>query len=249
MQTTVVRIERREDRAALELRTGHLSPRPLERTADRARVALIANGALLLGGDHVRVEVCVGAGCVLELEDIGGTVAYDADGRRSSWTADVVVEAGATLLWAGLPLIAAGGSDVTRESRIRLGSGAVACLRETLVLGRHGEAGGRMTNRTRVDADGRPLLVEELRIGGGDATPGVLGAHRVLDAVALYGVRGPDVPGLDGAVLQLHGEGSIARFLGAETHLSPLSATWRAWRDLADAAGSHRAQPVTSSRG
>ncbi|MDQ4214656.1 urease accessory protein UreD [Microbacterium capsulatum] len=247
MQTTVVRIERRPDRAALDLRTGHLAPRAVERGADRARVVLVAGGALLLGGDHVRVEIHVGEGCTLELEDVGGTVAYDADGRASSWTADIVVEAGARLLWAGLPFIAADGSDVTRESRIRLGAGAVACLRETLVLGRHGETGGRLTNRSRVVAEGRPLLVEELRIGGGEGTPGVLGEHRVLDAIALYGRRADDEPAESGApglpVLQLEGEGSLVRFLGAETHLSPLPETWRAWRAVAAGTGSPRPLP------
>ncbi len=217
-------------RARLDFRAGSIVPRVIEQGISSARVALVAGGALLLGGDAVRINVVVGKGCTLALEDIGGTVAYNADGERSTWTGDVVVEAGGVFLWHSLPLVVADGANVARTMRITLAATARTCLRETIVLGRVGETGGRIHQRTDITIDGRPVFIEELVIGDGIDIPGVIGANRVLDSVLVAGTRGPATPP-PVRVLEFEAAGSLARHIGMSTHTSPLDAVWENWRD------------------
>jgi len=225
MSRTTIRIDRAPGRARLSLRAGLLVPRTITVGPDHARVALVAAGALLLGGDAVTVDIHVDAGCTLELQDIGGTVAYDADDRLSRWDARITVAEGGTLIWDTCPFVVATGARVHRDTRIELAADAAASLRETLVLGRHGETGGAIRSRTAVTLDRRPLFVEELHARGGVPEPGILGGARVHDVIATYGRRH------DGeGVVQLERPGSLMRYLGADTHASPLDPTWRAWR-------------------
>lgn len=220
---TYISISAAPGRARLETRAGALVPRVIETGPESARVAIVAAGALLLGGDTVTVTVTVGAGCTLELEDIGGTVAYNADGVESEWIVEVIVEANALLIWHGLPFVVADGANVDRRTSVLLrGPGALACLRETIVLGRTGERGGRIDLRTNVrttsvvvptlpldtndppvivekwaadevrDDDDEPLFVERLMLRGADPVPGEMGGNRVLDSLLLLGSRSPD---------------------------------------------------------
>jgi urease accessory protein len=228
-------------RARLTTRAGALVPRVIETGPDFARVAIVAAGALLLGGDSVRVSITVGAGCTLELEDIGGTVAYNADGLGSEWVVEATVEANALLIWHGLPFVVADGANVDRRTTITLrGHGALACLRETIVLGRTGESGGTIDLRTAVWSDAEPLFVERLTVHGDAPVPGVVGGNRVLDSVMLLGTRArPDAAAVSGMparargcteVLQLEGPASIARSLQHDAHRSVLSPVWEDWR-------------------
>ena len=90
------------------------------------------------------------------------------------------------LVWHGEPFVVAEGADVQRTPSVELAAGASVVLRETLVLGRSGEAPGRLRSRTEVRREGAPVLLEEL-----DARVG-MGPHRVLDQVLHLGapVRG-----------------------------------------------------------
>lgn len=156
-EVTRVGAYRDAGRVRCDLRPGALSPRVLSTGPGVVRVALVATRALLLGGDRVRVEVHVGEGVELELVEVSGTVAYAGRGRSASWDADVRVDAGGLLVWDALPFVVADGADVERTTRVSLAAGGgrrepgVALLRETLVLGRSGEVGGRLRSRTRVD--------------------------------------------------------------------------------------------------
>ncbi|MFF2269724.1 urease accessory protein UreD [Cellulosimicrobium cellulans] len=161
-------------RVRCDLRPGALSPRVLSTGPGAARVALVATRALLLGGDRVRVEVHVGEGVELELVEVSGTVAYAGRGRSASWDADARVDAGGLLVWDALPFVVADGADVERTTHVALadrgarGQGGVALLRETLVLGRTGEVGGRLRSRTRVELSTSPGT----RVPRGAATTG-----------------------------------------------------------------------------
>lgn len=229
MIPTRIAVIQGDPRARVDLAVGALAPRLISRDAARAHIALAAAGMILLGGDDVHVDVSVGAGCLLEIEDVGGTIAYRADGRRSSWTMEVHVAEGATLLWRGLPFVATDGADVERRTTLHLATGATAVIRETLVLGRHGESGGRLASSfVAGDADG-PLLVEQLDLDGLAPEPGVLGAHRVLDSVIALGFEPPTVPG----DLVLEHPGAIARHFGAETHTSRLDRVCDEWVERA----------------
>lgn len=225
MIPTRIAVRQGDPRARVDLAVGALAPRLVSRDGSSAHVALAAAGMILLGGDEVHVDVTVGAGCLLELEDVGGTIAYRAEGRRSSWTMAVRVEAGGALLWRGLPFVVTDGADVDRRTTVELAAGATAVIRETLVLGRHGEEGGRLSSAFTARDVGGPVLVEQLDLDGLAPEPGVLGPHRVLDAVIALGFEPSTAPG----DLVLEHSGAIARHVGAETHTSRLDRVWDDW--------------------
>jgi urease accessory protein len=212
-----------DPRAHVDLTVGALAPRLISRDATRAHVAVSAAGMMLLGGDDVRIDIDVGPSCTLEIEDVGGTVAYP--GERSSWILGVRVGVGGTLLWNGLPFVVTDGADVVRRTSVRLGLDARAVLRETLVLGRHGERGGRLISELAVVDMGGPVLIERMDVDGSAPEPGVLGGNRVIEAVIAVGFRPPVRP-LD---LEFDQPGAMARHLSDHTHGSPLDAVWDSW--------------------
>lgn len=223
MSSTRIAVTAGEPRVHVELAVGALAPRLISRDATHAHIAVAAAGMVLLGGDHLHIEIDVGAGCTLEIEDVGGTVAYCGD--PSSWTLDVRIGTGATLLWNGLPFIVTQGAVVERRSSFTLQSDARAVIRETLVLGRHGEQGGELISALSVvDAEG-PILIERLEADGGAPEPGVLGGNRVIDAVIAVGFRPPARP----TDLEFDRPGAMARHLSDHTHGSPLDPVWSAW--------------------
>ncbi|HZX05696.1 MAG TPA: urease accessory protein UreD [Kribbella sp.] len=202
------------------LSTGHLSPRLLPGRPGVVRVALVAAGALLLAGDEVRIEVDVAGAVRLEIVEPAGTVAYGMRGGSARWDVGITLNDGASLRWYGEPFVVAAGADVTRTTAVQLAAGCTAHLRESLVLGRHGEVGGSLHTSTRARLDDELLLAEDL-----DLSPAarrgwaVLGTARCLDTVTTLGFRLPDDP----QTLQLEGPGSIARRLVHEQHQSGLA--------------------------
>ncbi|MFE7405638.1 urease accessory protein UreD [Isoptericola sp. NPDC057559] len=233
MRLTLVEVDRGAVPGApvrVRTRDDLLAARTVARGTAHAEVALVATGAVLLGGDHVAVRVRVADGCALTLTDVGGTVAYDGEGVPCRWDVDVRLGAGSRLTWHGLPFVVSTGADVTRSTDVALGPGARLTLRETVVLGRDGERGGRVVLRSAVHDDEGPLLVEEVAAAGDRPVPGVLGGERVIDTLTeLHGAPEdePEVPAVgaapDGAVtLRLERGGVLTRWLGAAAHLSPL---------------------------
>ncbi len=137
------------------------------------RLALVATTALLLGGDAVEIEVELGPGASVQLSEVAGTVAYHGRGSPASWHTRIRLADGAVLDWRGEPLVVADGAEVTRGLQLDLAHGARARVRETVVLGRDGERGGRLRSRSTVRRAGRELLVEDL-----DLDPGLRRATR-----------------------------------------------------------------------
>ncbi|WP_427893382.1 urease accessory protein UreD [Kribbella sp. GL6] len=197
------------------LTTGHLSPRRLPGRPGVVRVALVQAGALLLAGDEVRIEVVVAGAVRLEIVETAGTVAYGMRGGSARWDIDITLTDGASLQWYGEPFVVAADADVTRTTTTRLTTGCTAQLRESIVLGRHRETGGRLHTSTRAWLNDQPLLAEDLDLRHSWA---ILGTARCLDTVTTLGVRLPDTP----QTLQLEGPGSIARQLVHEQHQSTL---------------------------
>ncbi len=209
---------------------GLLQARTVSRGPDRARVALVAGGAMLVGGDRAAVEVEVGEGCALELEDVGGTLAYPDGGRRSAFDVTIRLAARARLVWRSHPFVVADGAAVDRSVSITLADGAMLCLRETLVLGRTGERGGVLRSRLRArTTGGDPLLLEDLDLDGARPVAGVLGPHRVLDSVLLLGARPEAAPVDDAVVLHLEEPGALARVLAHDAHSTGLDALLEDW--------------------
>jgi len=245
-EPSVVEVTRVAGRLRSRLRSGLLRPQRLHGPEDRCRVGLLATTALLLGGDAVELQIHVGPGAALELTDVAGTVAYDGRGRPASWDVRVRVAEGGRLWWSGEPFVVADGADVTRQLTLDLDESGRALLRETLVLGRAGQLGGRLRNRTSVRVAGQPALVEDSVLDpvGYRLLPGMLGGLRVVDTVLALGL--PWVPppagrsGEGGTTTSRlpGGAGELTRYLGQELASSPLHIPWALSRAAVGETGS-----------
>lgn len=248
-------------RPRVRLRGGLLSPRLLRSPAGTARVALVATGATLLGGDRVSLDLRVGDGATLELVDVAGTVAYDGRGAPAHWDVSVAVGAGSTLVWHGEPLVVAEGARVERTMHVQVEQAGRLLLRDRVALGRTGERPGEIDCRTRMTLAGQPALVEDLTLDAESCLlPGMLAGARVVDTVTALGWRpaqtvpagatapgatapgpttaGATAPGPAGpACFSLAATGAYARELVDQAHRSRLSGIWDAWRGELRAAG------------
>jgi urease accessory protein len=193
-----------------------------------ATVALVATRALLLAGDEVRVEIQVGPGARLRLIDVSGTVCYNARGGRARWEISAWVAAGARLSWLAEPLVLADGADLVRRTDVCLGVGAWALWRETTVIGRSGEAGGRLDATTRVVGPDGPILTERLALDGSHRLPGILAGVKVVDQAVLAGRR-PTASVTTVPVYSLELPGAVARLTGPATHLADIGDVMAAW--------------------
>jgi urease accessory protein len=203
----------------------------LDSGPQHARVALVPDGALLLAGDAVRLDVEVGAGVRLELVEPAGTVAFDMRGGEATWEVRIDLAAGAALVWAGEPFVLAAGARVRRSTSVRLDVGSRLALRETLVLGRHQERGGLLEQSWSAYGPGDvPVLVEHLVLDETAHRPGVLGGHRALGSVVALGIPVADELCADGRLDLEHG-GTVWRGLAHEAHRAVPAGAWRAVLD------------------
>ncbi|HEU5000784.1 MAG TPA: urease accessory protein UreD [Lapillicoccus sp.] len=206
---------------------GHLGVRVLDVGHDRVRVALVAEGALLVAGDDVSVGMRVGSGLRLEVVEPAGTVAFGMRGGSARWAAAADVADGGELVWRAEPFVVAAGAVVHRDVRVVLAGSGTALLREVLVLGRVREGGGVLDQRLRVLGPAGPLLAEDLHLDGARPRVGVLGAYRVVDSVSLLGRRAIGTTTPPGAHrLELDDAGTVLRHCGDQTHTSPLDEAW-----------------------
>lgn len=213
------------------------------------RIALVQTAAALLSGDRIRIDVRLGSGAAVELREVAGLVAHDVRrGPAARLDIRITLGAGARLWWAAEPLVLAGGCALLRRTTIYLEEGAAVLLRDRIVLGRVGEAPGRLRSCLAVRRLGVPLHVEDLDTGDLALlrSTAVLGDAAALDTLALYGTRAPDA-----AALQLAGPGSVRpcpapSAAAAERVIGPALATWHgAW--AATGVGSKSARATESS--
>ena len=187
----------------------------------RGQVAIVPTQAGPLDGDHDRVRLHVGAGAALRTVPIAATLALPGSSRLEL---DATVEPGGVLVLDEPPLIVAQGADIVRRVRIALAPGAIAAVRDIVVLGRAGEGRGRLDSSFRATLDGRPLLHDALRIepGAGDDHVALAPRHRVIGTIALLGTRDADEPALAGA-------GSLRRATGTDLPAveAALADAWR----------------------
>jgi urease accessory protein len=225
--------------AALRLAAGLLAPRLVRRTPTTAHVVLVATTATLLGGDVLDLEVAVGPGLRLDLGDVAGTVAYHGRGRSAQVRAHLQVAAGATLVWAGEPLVVSEGAQVERLLIADVDKGGRLLVRDQVALGREGEEGGSLWCRTELAYAGQPTLVETLDLRGRREReePSVLGVNRVIDTVTAVGWRPPAPDGTGPqrgpgpVVYALSQPGAQARNLVRASHESTLPALWKDWSE------------------
>ncbi len=161
-------------------------PEPLTcRSHEVARVALAAGTAGPLGGDKYTLDVHVGAGSTLILQEVSAMLVLPGvGGGQSHMSVTVTVDDGATFVWWAEPIIAAHRCNHRHDVRIALAGSARMVLREEMLLGRHGEAPGDFTSRLRITRDDAALYDQELSFG--PATVGWNGAA-VLDKASAVG--------------------------------------------------------------
>ena len=197
------------------------------------RVCLLATQAGPLAGDHDRVTLGVGAGATLVVVSAGA--AYALPGRAPTLLElDVELGAGSRIVLEDAPLIVAPHADVTRTATIKLGDGAVAALRDIVVLGDEGRgaAGVRLASTLRVTDQAGVLLHDELRIDPAfardDAYVALAPGHRVLGTLCLFGERPPRD---DPAALRLARDGTLRRATAPEMAAvhAELERTWSQW--------------------
>ncbi|MFE6974527.1 urease accessory protein UreD [Streptomyces sp. NPDC057682] len=152
-----------------------------------ARVTVVGAMSAPLGGDRLAVGARAARGARLAVDAAAATVALPGPrpgGGPAHYTVTLHVEEDAVLDWLPEPLVSAHGSDLVLTTVVHLATTARLTLREELVLGRHGEAGGTLRSRLTVTRGGRPLLDQETAYGpgapGGWDGPAVLGGHRAV---------------------------------------------------------------------
>jgi urease accessory protein len=148
----------------------HGWPVVLRPTGVDERVRLVHAAGGPLGGDDLALSVDVGPGARLAVHSAGATLvqpgaATDAPAR---WPVELRVGTGARVHRA----LVSDGAGMESTVRIVLAADAVVTLREIVVLGRHGQRGGRYAGTTHVAVDGA-LLAHTTLLDGAD--PGLCG--------------------------------------------------------------------------
>ena len=128
-------------------------------------VHLVNSAASPLGGDELTLTVRVGPHACLTLTGIAAAVALPGPhGERSRSTVHIELDEGATVTYLPEPTV------ITRRARhesvltATLAEGAHLHTRETVVLGRAGEAPGELTTALHVTRAGRPVLRQSLTV-------------------------------------------------------------------------------------
>jgi urease accessory protein len=208
-------------------------PLVLRRTPEA--VYLIGGAAGPIGGDWLALEITVGAGAFLRLRTAAASIALPGlDGLESELRVTASVAAGGCLEYLPEPIVVTAGARHASVFAVTLEAGASLLLRDEILLGRHGEAGGAMRSVLRVDYAGRALLRQSLEVTGTDAAslgPAVLSGHRAVgnllrvnaadggaEAVGNTDVVVPDVAiargtALEVAVMPLAGPGVLVTAL------------------------------------
>jgi urease accessory protein len=157
-------------------------PLVLRRTPDA--VYLVGGAAGPIGGDLLDLRIDVLAGAFLRVRTAAASIALPGpDGLESVLTVTVSVGPGAVFEYLPEPVVVSAGARHATIIRVTLAEGASLLLRDELLLGRHGEAGGAARSVLRVDYAGRPLLRQALEVCGTDSTslgPAVLAGHRAV---------------------------------------------------------------------
>lgn len=158
------------------------------------QVHLVHGAGGPLGGDDFALDLEVAPGGVLRVASAAATVVQPGQPDVARWAVCAEVGAGGRLTWAPEPTVVCAGAELAARLRVRLAAGAGAVLREIVVLGRHGESGGRYRGSLTVDVDGTPLIAHRTLLDGTDPAlcgPAGTAGARAVGTLLLVG----DVPG------------------------------------------------------
>jgi urease accessory protein len=164
-------------------------PLVLRRTP--SAVYLVGGAAGPIGGDELSLRITVGAGAFLRLRSAAASIALPGlDGLESVLRVSVSIAAGGRLEYLPEPVVVSAGARHATLISAALADGASLVLRDELLLGRHGEAGGCARTVLHVNYAGRPLLRQSLEVSGTDPVslgPAVLSARRAAGSLLLAG--------------------------------------------------------------
>ncbi|MEM1332557.1 MAG: urease accessory protein UreD [Actinomycetota bacterium] len=119
------------------------------------RVVFAASAAAPVGGDDLTLHVGIDPGAWAKVGTVGATMLLPgAAGRSSTMTTEIDVGCDARLDWWPEPTVSVHRSDHRAATLVRLDSTAQATVVEEFVLGRTGEAPGRLSTSLRVEVDG-----------------------------------------------------------------------------------------------
>jgi urease accessory protein len=165
------------------------APLVLRRTPDS--VYLVGGAAGPLGGDSLALRIAVGAGAFLRVRTAAAAIALPGlDGLESVLRVSVTVAGGGRLEYLPEPVVVTAGARHATLVSVALADGASLVLRDEIVLGRHGEAGGSARTVLQVSYAGSPLLRQSLSVAGTDPVslgPAVLSGHRAVGNLLLAG--------------------------------------------------------------
>ncbi len=171
----------------LTLRHGVVhEPEPgIANTPGLARVTLAAAAAGPVGGDRYQLDVHVGAGSTLLLNEVSATLLLPGhDGAQSRTDVHIRIDAEATLVWLPKPVIAAHRCDHVNAIDVDLAGTARLLMREELLVGRYHEPSGRLRQQVRVRRAGQPLYRQDLHLGTRTTTtPAVIADHHAVGSV------------------------------------------------------------------
>jgi len=197
-------------------------PLVLRRTP--SAVYVVGGAAGPIGGDSLSLSITVGAGAFLRVRTAAASIALPGlDGLESVLRVCVTVGEGGRLEYLPEPVVVADRARHATLVSVALASGASLVLRDELLLGRHGEAGGTARTALQVSYEGRPLLRQSLSISGTDPAslgPAVLAGHRA--AGTLLRVNEPETAGIPAratpevAVMPLAGPGVLVTALARD---------------------------------
>ena len=162
-------------------------PLVLRRTPEA--VYLVGGAAGPLGGDSLSLSVTVGVGASLRVRTAAAAIALPGlDGLESVLRLSISIAAGGRLEYLPEPLVVTEAARHVTLVSVTLAPGASLVLRDELLLGRHGEAGGSARTDLRVSYAGRPLLRHCLSVSGTDPAslgPAVLAGCRAVGTLLL----------------------------------------------------------------
>lgn len=203
---------------------------------------LVSGAAWPLGGDHVRLELVVGAGARLVVRSVGATLARPgAMAAGSSLTIAAEVAAGARLEWWPEPTLAAAGSRHRVTTVLSLEPGCSVVWMEELVLGRHHEACGSWSSTLQADLGHRPLLRHRLDFGPGTpgwTTPAVVGQARAVGSALVVDPAWSTCPARNWPAIECGASGRVVAMAlaGPAVGVSALAPTGLDLRRLLDRA-------------
>ncbi len=197
-------------------------PLVLRRTP--SAVYLVGGAAGPIGGDRLSLTVSVEAGAFLRICSAAASIALPGlDGLESVLRVAVTVAAGGRLEYLPEPLVVTAGARHATVVSVALEAGASLLLRDEVLLGRHGEAGGAVRSVLRVDYAGRPLLRHSVEVAGDDPVsrgPALLAGHRGVGALLAAGPGAADslaaVACPEVAVMPLAGPGVLVTALAGD---------------------------------